>query len=214
MLSPSGSRGRWPILHRARHFLALVSAGLGLNDAGMFALLFHRSARSTSAVCLLATCALLLPTGRSAERPAANADWPTYLGDKQRSLYSPLKQIDRSNVAQLKAAWTYETGDKAEYQANNLIIGGVLYTASPTRKVIALDAATGKELWKWDPVSERKEPGRSRQRGLVWWQNEEGGEQRIFTAVGELSLCARSEGWDADPQLWREGLVASRQRAG
>src|SRR5438132_12581940 len=71
----------------------------------------------------------------------ANSDWPAYLGDKGRSLYSPLRQINRSNVAQLKVAWTYDTGDKGEYQANNLIIAGVLYTASPTRKVIALDAA-------------------------------------------------------------------------
>src|SRR5437870_12333819 len=66
----------------------------------------------------------------------ANSDWPAYLGDKGRSLYSPLRQINRSNVAQLKIAWTYDTGDKGEYQANNLIIAGVLYTASPTRKVI------------------------------------------------------------------------------
>src|SRR5207249_11881440 len=81
-------------------------------------------------------------------------------------------------------AWTYDTGDKGEYQANNLIIAGVLYTASPTRKVIALDAATGRELWKWDPQSERPGTGAARQRGLVFWQNETGGEQRLFTGAG------------------------------
>ena len=84
----------------------------------------------------------------------------------------------------MKVAWTYDTGDKGEYQANNLIIAGVLYTASPTRKVIALDAATGRELWKWDPQSERPGAGGGRQRGLVFWQNETGGEQRLFTGVG------------------------------
>jgi quinoprotein glucose dehydrogenase len=114
----------------------------------------------------------------------ANADWPTYLGGKERNLYSPLRQIDRSNVAQLKVAWTYDTGDKGEYQANNLIVAGVLYTPTATRKVIALDAASGKELWKWDPATERSGAGKGRQRGLVFWQNDEGGEQRIFTAVG------------------------------
>ena len=116
--------------------------------------------------------------------PRVNADWPTYLGDKGRSLYSPLRQINRSNVTQLKVAWTYDTGDKGEYQANNLVVQGVLYTASPTRKVIALDAATGRELWKWDPTPERSGAGRGRQRGLVFWQNKSGGEQRLFTAVG------------------------------
>jgi quinoprotein glucose dehydrogenase len=132
--------------------------------------------------CLLIGRALPLLAADPAN--AVHTDWPTYLGDKQRSLYSPLRQIDRGNVAKLKVAWTYDTGDKGEYQANNLIIAGVLYTATPTRKVIALDAATGRELWKWDPTGERSGPGRGRQRGLVFWQNNEGGEQRLFTAVG------------------------------
>lgn len=111
------------------------------------------------------------------------ADWSAYLGGKERNLYSPLDQINRFNVSQLKIAWTYDTGDKGEYQANNLIIDGVLYTPSPTRKVIALNAATGKELWKWDPATERSGAGRGRQRGLVYWQNDRGQEQRLFTAA-------------------------------
>ncbi len=114
----------------------------------------------------------------------ANVDWPAYLGDRGRSLYSPLQQINRSNVAQLKVVWSYDTGDKGEYQANNLIVAGVLYTASPTRKVIALDAGTGRELFKWDARSERPGAGAARQRGLVFWQNETGGEHRLFTGVG------------------------------
>src|ERR1043166_5523962 len=120
----------------------------------------------------------------STAQSSSNTDWPAYLGDKGRSLYSPLQQINRSNVAQLKIAWAYDTGDKGEYQANNLIIAGVLYTASPARKVIALDAATGKELWRWNPESERSGAGAARQRGLVFWQNETNGEQRIFTGAG------------------------------
>ena len=112
-----------------------------------------------------------------------DADWPVYLGGKERNLYSPLEQINRENISKLEVAWTYETGDSAEYQANNLIIQGVLYTPTQTRKVIALNAATGAELWKWDPANEHTGPGRARQRGLVYWANETGGEQRLFTAV-------------------------------
>ena len=112
-----------------------------------------------------------------------DADWPVYLGGKERNLYSPLEQINGDNVSQLEVAWTYETGDAAEYQANNLIVDGVLYTATPTRKVIAVGAATGEEIWKWDPASEHTGPGRARQRGLVYWENDNGGEQRLFTVV-------------------------------
>src|SRR6266540_7090948 len=133
------------------------------------------------AIGLAAALAFADASGAASE---ANSDWPAYLGDKGRSLYSPLRQINRSNVAQLKIAWTYDTGDKGEYQANNLIVAGVLYTASPTRKVIALDAANGRELWKWDPRSERPGTGGGRQRGLVFWQNETSREQRLFTGAG------------------------------
>jgi quinoprotein glucose dehydrogenase len=129
---------------------------------------------------LLPAFVLLLPGLARSQ----NADWPAYLGNKQRSLYSPLAQINRENVGKLQIAWTYDTGDKSEYQANNLVVGGVLYTASPLRKVIALEAATGRELWKWDPNWERPGSGRSRQRGLVFWQDEQTGEQRLFTAAG------------------------------
>jgi quinoprotein glucose dehydrogenase len=125
-------------------------------------------------------CGQFAPGLHGAEK--SNVDWPSYLGGKERNLYSPIDQIHRGNVGELEVAWTYETGDKGEYQANNLIVDGVLYTPSPTRKVIALDAGTGKELWKWDPANERAGKGSGRQRGLVYWS--EGDEKRIFTGVG------------------------------
>lgn len=112
-----------------------------------------------------------------------DADWPVYLGGKERDLYSSLEQINRGNVSQLEVAWTYETGNAAEYQANNLIVDGVLYTPTSTRKVIALDAATGDEVWQWDPANEHTGSGSPRQRGLVYWANETGEEQRLFTGV-------------------------------
>ncbi|MFP6885572.1 MAG: pyrroloquinoline quinone-dependent dehydrogenase, partial [Roseibacillus sp.] len=61
-----------------------------------------------------------------------SVDWPVYLGGKERNLYSPLAQINRRNVKALKMAWSYDTGQKAEYQANNLIVRGVLYTPIAT----------------------------------------------------------------------------------
>ncbi|MCA9182425.1 MAG: PQQ-binding-like beta-propeller repeat protein, partial [Planctomycetales bacterium] len=114
---------------------------------------------------------------------AEDVDWPEYLGGKERNLYSPLEQINRTNVSRLQVAWTFETGDADEYQANNLIVGGVLYTPTASRKVIALDAATGEVLWQWDPAKEHTGAGRARQRGLVYWTSQTGEEQRLFTAV-------------------------------
>ena len=83
-------------------------------------------------------------------------DWPVYLGDNERTHFSPLKQINAKNVARLQVAWTYHSGDapsgdRSQIQCNPLIIGGVLYGTSPELKLLALDAATGKELWRFDP---------------------------------------------------------------
>ena len=154
--------------------------------------IFPVPVRSRSlAHCGLGFSFLLLLASLAAQAAPAptHADWPTYLGNKQRNLYSPLRQIDRGNVAQLKVAWTYDTGEKGEYQANNLIVAGVLYTATQSRKVVALDAETGRELWQWDPAKTRARSGGRRQRGLVFWQNDSGGEQRLFTAVGNYLIA-------------------------
>src|SRR5262249_41039389 len=67
------------------------------------------------------------------------------------------------------------------------------FTASPTRKVIALTADTGRELWKWDPLSERPGGAAARQRGLVFWQNDTGGEQRLFIGVGNYLYALDSK---------------------
>lgn len=131
--------------------------------------------------CFIAAC---LPALTAADAGGGKVDWPTYLGGKQRNLYSSLDQIHRGNVKQLEVAWTYDTGDKGEYQANNLVVDGVLYTPTPTRKVVALDAATGREIWKWDPASTVAGPGRGRQRGLVYWKDPATGAGRLFTASG------------------------------
>lgn len=137
--------------------------------------------RWSAALVPVVMCGVAMLAAQAAD--LKNADWPEYLGGKERNLYSPLQQINRSNASQLQVAWTYDTGEKGEYQANNLIIDGVLYTPSQSRKVIALEAATGRELWKWDPATERSGKGSPRQRGLMYWQNPDRGERRLFTGV-------------------------------
>ena len=80
----------------------------------------------------------------------ANVDWPVYLGQAEGQHYSPLTQINRHNVTQLKVQWTYDTGEEGILETNPLVVGRVLYAYTPSEKVIALDAATGKLLWKFD----------------------------------------------------------------
>ncbi len=112
----------------------------------------------------------------------AGRDWPVYLGDKAASHYSSLSQITPENVTQLEVAWTFHAGDLREgatqIQCNPLVIDGVLYATTPQSKVVALDAATGRELWRFAP-----ENPNGLNRGLAWWS--EGSERRILFGNGQ-----------------------------
>ncbi len=88
------------------------------------------------------------------------SDWPAYGRDAGGSRYSPLGQINRGNVGQLKMAWTYRTGaidvkaasaKNAAFEATPILVDGALYLTTPYNRVIALDPATGAERWTYDP---------------------------------------------------------------
>ena len=113
-------------------------------------------------------------TPRSAE---PGHDWVAYGGSVEATHYSPLSQIDRSNVAKLQVAWTFDSGETGGLQTSPIIVHGVLYAYTPTQKVIALDAATGKLRWKFEPGISGTQPAR----GLAYWSS--GTEKRILAGV-------------------------------
>ena len=95
-------------------------------------------------VACLAACSLglaALPL-RAADAPATSHDWPVYNGNTNGDHYSPLAQINRENVTGLKEAWRFDTGEFGGLETNPLIIDGVVYAITPTRKVVALDAVS------------------------------------------------------------------------
>ena len=132
--------------------------------------------------------ACLLPqAGCGPSSEADPSDWPVYLGDAAASHFSPLDQINRNNVHRLQVAWTYNTGDKSEFsqiQCNPLVVGGRLFATSPQLKAFCLDAATGREIWVYDPVEEAGLSTLGVNRGLVHW--ERGSGARIFYTAGNL----------------------------
>lgn len=120
-------------------------------------------------------------------RDLVEKDWPAYQGGPNSIHYSQLTQINRNNVKNLKVAWTFDTGDstskaKREFESNPLIINGVLYGLSPKVKVFALNAATGKEIWSFDPAAGTKEIGSTRNRGVAFWSHANGKDGRLFVA--------------------------------
>lgn len=123
---------------------------------------------------LLPFCAaLILVTVTACAEPGTFADpndWPVYGGNDDHTHYTRLSQISPANVAQLEVAWTFDTGDAfegSEMQANPVVIDGVLYATTPKLQVFALDAATGEQIWRFDPNDGVSSATRHRHRGVV-----------------------------------------------
>jgi quinoprotein glucose dehydrogenase len=142
---------------------------------------------------------------------APSADWPTYLGDRANSHYSPLKQINTTNVTQLQVAWTYQSGGarpdgRSQIQCNPLIIDGVLYGTSPLSVLFALDAATGKELWRFNPLrggGDHQALGVNR--GMVYWAD--GDDRRILYSAGSTLFAVNAADGKIISSFGAEGRV-------
>ncbi len=117
-------------------------------------------------------------------------NWPAYGGNKAGSRYSVLDQINPDNVHQLQVAWEYDTGENKDttrrgmdMQCQPIIIDGILYGTTPQLKLFAADAATGREIWKFDPFADPEiKPRYHPVRGLVYWAD--GNDKRILYSVG------------------------------
>ena len=115
------------------------------------------------------SCALLAAALRSSGTAGDEAGWPMH-GGVDNIRYSPLAQVSRDNVTKLHVAWTYDSHDAfkgSEMQSNPVVVDGVLYATTPALKVIALDAATGHERWRFDPAAGSAAGARFRHRGVT-----------------------------------------------
>lgn len=131
---------------------------------------------------------LLFAAGCVSQGP--NTDWRVTGGDPGNTRFAPLDQINTSNVARLRVAWVYHTGDLApdqhgEIQATPIVVAGVLYATTPALAVIALRAASGKLLWRFDPRTThdaRRTDLSHVNRGVVYWAD--ANDRRIFFTAG------------------------------
>jgi quinoprotein glucose dehydrogenase len=113
----------------------------------------------------------------AAPKNGATVDWPVYGGQPSSDHYSKLAQINKKNVRQLKTAWTFDTGEPGGLETSPVVVGRILYAFTPTLKVIALDAASGKLIWKFDSGIHGTQPSR----GITYWTD--GKDSYVFAGI-------------------------------
>ena len=154
------------------------------------------------------TFSLVVIVAASCKAPVKESykNWEVYGGTKDAMHYSSLTEVDTNNVSQLLVAWTYHTGDAdtashSQIQCNPIVIDGILYALTPKMKMFAVDAATGKQIWVFDPktyiaVDTNEQKRLSMQftntgRGVTYWTDGKD-DKRVFYTAGPYLICVNA----------------------
>ena len=150
-----------------------------------------------------------------AQQQQQHTTWKEYGGTPDASQYSALKQVDKTNVAKLQKAWSYSTGDNNRYFFQPIVVGNVMYVMARKNQIVALDAATGRELWSHTPPPDTRV---ITNRGINYWESKDGKQRRLlycsnhelrainavdgkpFTDFGVNGSVNLKEGLDRDPR--------------
>lgn len=154
-----------------------------------------RKFRFSFSLKLLASVLIIAFIALSATNDSVpDTDWTEYNGGADKNHFSPLTQINTENVASLKPAWAYASGgadtikNTTQMQCNPIIIKGILYGVSAGSQAFALDAATGKEIWK---TRLNDDTFNMTSRGVTYWTD--GKEARIFFAYGAFMYALNAQ---------------------
>lgn len=151
-------------------------------------------------------CAAALTAG---PRAAAPAEWPVYGGSAANDRYSPLTEITPANVATLREAWRFDTGETAPgFQVNPIVVQGTVYSPTPAHRIVALDAATGVRRWTFDSGLESRGPNR----GVAYWAA--GPDRRLFVAADQFLYALNADTGVPVPGFGAAGRIDLRDGLG
>ena len=156
-------------------------------------------------------------TGTPSLAPSSESvDWPVYRGDPKGNQYAAIAQIHAANVHTLQPAWEYHTRDanqRSTMHANPVVVNGVMYLTTPALRAVALNAATGREIWVFDPAKYNNgEVVRLRNRGVTYWKGAEG--ERIFHFVRDRVYALDARTGALITAFGKGGFVDLRQNLG
>lgn len=138
-------------------------------------------------------------------------NWSAYGGSSDSSQYSALSQINRSNVHDLKIAWSYPTSDHNHYSFNPIVVHGLMYVLAKNNSIVALEAATGKEVWSHatDPASRL-----ITSRGINYWESIGGTDRRLLFAQDNFLQALDARSGASIPTFGKNGRVDLRAGLG
>ena len=145
-------------------------------------------------------------------------DWPAHGGDAGHTQSSAAAQITTANVSRLQVAWTFRSGDarpdgRSQIQCNPIVVHGVLYATTPQLKVFALDAATGRQRWIFNPFGDGTDQSSlGVNRGVVFWES--GDDQRILVAAGQRLYALDARTGTPVPSFGDKGSVSLKEGLG
>jgi len=157
-------------------------------------------ARRLGGLCALAVI-IAAPMVRAADKAPAE-EWGFYGHDAGGQRFSPLRQVNQTNVASLKLAWTFHMGDMVDgsdgprsgLETTPLFIDGRLYLTTPFNRVIALDPVSGRQLWAFDPKIDRRS----------WY-----GDGLVNRGMPPVSFACSKRHWTPVWRRWTRPVVSS-----
>ncbi|NKI26928.1 PQQ-binding-like beta-propeller repeat protein [Arenibacter sp. 6A1] len=177
---------------------------------------------SPAILCRHIVICILISIFSSCKKDPVYTKWEVTGGGKENLKFSHLDQIDTSNVVQLEIAWVYHSEDRdstkfGPMECNPIIIDDILYGVSPKLKLFAIDAATGKQKWSFNPADSLQNKKWHRNsvnmnRGVSYWQ--EGEDKRILYSVGPIVLAVDATSGDLVTSFGDEGGVDLRSGLG
>jgi len=138
---------------------------------------FDRAGKPLSRACVGLFVFLAIVSSAHGQLDRDSRNWEDYGGGPDHSKYVDLKQITKANVSKLEVAWTYSAGDEIPYMFNPVVVDGVMYVLAKNNSLIALDAATGKELWihaHLDGIIKR---------GINYWESDDRNDRRLIFSM-------------------------------
>ena len=163
----------------------------------------------------LLLASLFVTVRTAAQQGAKNGEWRVYGGDEGSTRYSPLDQINRDNIKNMRIAWIWKSDSlmpnpQAGSETTPIMVNGVLYfTMDQRRYVIAADAGTGETLWLYRPNEGERftQAPRKIHRGVSYWTDGRGDERIVYVTPGFQLIALNAKTGDPIPTFGNAGIV-------